>query len=65
MLAKKNQSMDLCDAAQKGNITALRVLTVQGVDVNQADYDKRTAMHLASSEGHEHVLRFLVHEAKV
>lgn len=62
-MAKKDRSMDLCAAAQQGNLTALRVLVVQGTDVNQGDYDNRTAAHLAAVEGHEHVLRFLFTEA--
>eukprot|EP00961_Rhodomonas_salina_P197230 2661972-Rhodomonas_salina.1 len=31
-----------------------------GADANAADYDKRSAMHLASAEGHLAVVQFLV-----
>ena len=34
----------LCDAAAIGDVERLCSLAKKGVDVNQADYDKRTAM---------------------
>lgn len=53
----------LCGAAARGDLTALReVLGNEGAHVNLADYDKRTAIHLACSEGLEHVVRCLVDE---
>ena len=33
--------------------------------MSQKDYDGRTALHLASSEGHSKVVNFLVNIAKV
>ena len=38
---------------------------MQGNDLQCADYDKRTALHLAAAEGHAEVVRFLLHTAKV
>ncbi|MGH0182478.1 UNVERIFIED_CONTAM: hypothetical protein FKN15_019442 [Acipenser sinensis] len=35
------------------------------MDMEQKDYDSRTALHVASSEGHVEVVRFLVEECKV
>jgi ankyrin repeat protein len=35
-----------------------------GFDINVADYDGRTAMHLAACEGHIHIIQFLVNTAK-
>ena len=54
----------LCDAASKGNIELLRQLVSRGLDVNEGDYDRRTALHLAASEGLLHVVQFLVAEAE-
>ena len=57
-------STQLCNAAAAGDIDALRVLIAAGgIDVNQGDYDNRTALHLASSEGLLPAVRFLVEEA--
>ena len=38
---------------------------LQQVDVEMADYDKRTALHLAASEGHFDVALFLLEIGKV
>ncbi len=33
--------------------------------MEMADYDGRTALHLAACEGHEDLVRFLINEAHV
>jgi glutaminase len=33
---------------------------LSGADVNAVDYDGRSALHVAASEGHSEVIRFLV-----
>lgn len=38
---------------------------LQGCNLELPDYDKRTALHLASSEGHTEVVQFLLFTAKV
>ncbi|KAK3264010.1 hypothetical protein CYMTET_27222 [Cymbomonas tetramitiformis] len=50
----------LCQAAADGNVTKLKVLLKCGVDMNTPDYDKRTALHLAASNGQNAVLTFLL-----
>ena len=40
-------------AAYEGDTTELQRLLAQGFEVNGADYDARTALHLASAEGHQ------------
>jgi glutamate dehydrogenase len=37
-------------------------LLAAGVDINKGDYDRRTPLHLAASEGHIDVVKFLVEE---
>lgn len=38
----------------------LQVLIENGVDVNSADYDQRTALHVAASRGKAQVALFLL-----
>uniref|UniRef100_A0A915EQ90 Uncharacterized protein n=1 Tax=Ditylenchus dipsaci TaxID=166011 RepID=A0A915EQ90_9BILA len=40
-------------------------LFLQGVNLNVADYDGRTALHLAACEGHTIICKFLLNIAKV
>lgn len=51
----------LIHAAATGNIeTVQELVDKQNLDVNFADYDGRTALHLAMAEGHGQVARFLL-----
>ena len=55
----------LLSAAAVGDLSTIKRLYDKNAKVdmiNMADYDKRTALHLASSEGHESVVRFLLDE---
>eukprot|EP00906_Rhabdomonas_costata_P004480 RCo006610 len=64
--AQQNVSR-LCQKARDGDIDALtELLKGSDISVNDADYDKRTALHLAAAEGHLEVVRFLLgQKAKV
>lgn len=42
----------MCSAAALGDTAALERLLASGAEVDVADYDSRTALHLAASEGH-------------
>lgn len=55
-------STALCDAASKGDVDTLRKIRNAGGDVNVGDYDGRTAIHLAASEGRLAVVTMLVDE---
>lgn len=54
----------LCDAASAGNIVKLQQLAENSVDVNLADYDARTALHLAATEGQLLAVSFLLGTAR-
>eukprot|EP00961_Rhodomonas_salina_P206753 2791095-Rhodomonas_salina.3 len=50
----------MCNAASKGDLQHIKFLVSMGASVNAADYDRRSALHLASAEGHHEVVEFLV-----
>ncbi|CAE7573135.1 SKOR, partial [Symbiodinium sp. CCMP2456] len=54
----------LCDAASAGNILKLQQLIENSVDVNISDYDARTALHLAATEGQLLAVSFLISSAR-
>jgi len=47
-------------AAANGNIERMKRLLARGVDSNGADYDGRTAMHLAASNNQTQVVKYLI-----
>jgi|GEM_PF-29434 len=51
---------ELIWAASLGDLSAVRRLVAQGVSLDLADYDRRTAIHLAAAEGHIEVVRYLI-----
>jgi len=61
--AKQAVLGELLFAASQGDATALTAQVHAGVDVHQGDYDNRTALHLAASEGHAGALQVLVEAA--
>ncbi|KAF0689069.1 Aste57867_19450 [Aphanomyces stellatus] len=50
----------LCWAAGTGNVDMLRQLLDDGVDVNLADYDQRTPLHIAASDGKADIVEMLL-----
>lgn len=47
-------------SASQGDINEVKRYIALGVDVNQGDYDKRTALHLAAAEGNKEVAIYLI-----
>merc|ERR1711871_276703 len=47
-------------ACYNGDLEGIQRLISQKVDLNSTDYDKRSALHIAASEGHEKIVKFLV-----
>ena len=51
----------MCSAAFDGNLEELKTLLAGGdISINSHDYDLRTPFHLAASEGHIHVVMWLL-----
>ncbi|KAK2878547.1 hypothetical protein Q8A67_019338 [Cirrhinus molitorella] len=49
-----------CAAARIRDIDALEALRKMGTDLSKADYDGRTPLHIATCEGYENVVRYLL-----
>lgn len=47
---------------KKGDVDQMRRLVLHGVDINSGDYDHRTPLHLAASEGKIKAVEFLINE---
>jgi len=52
--------VSFCCAASEGDVKEMRRLVARGLDPDTADYDKRTALHLAASEGKLASIRYLL-----
>ncbi|AJI75296.1 glutaminase A [Francisella philomiragia subsp. philomiragia ATCC 25015] len=55
-----NLTLELIWAASNGDLSEIKRAVALGVDISKGDYDKRTALHLASAEGHEEVVKYLI-----
>uniref|UniRef100_A0AC34FE18 Glutaminase n=1 Tax=Panagrolaimus sp. ES5 TaxID=591445 RepID=A0AC34FE18_9BILA len=62
---EKDVVVSLLFASKAGDLNTVRRMYMQGNDLECPDYDKRTALHLAASEGHAEIVRFLLKIAKV
>merc|ERR1712100_265184 len=51
---------ELLFASSQGDLTNLKVQEQAGIDLYAKDYDDRTALHLAASEGHPECVQFLI-----
>lgn len=62
----RNKSVfSLMFAAYSGDVSAMRRFALSSMDMGQKDYDSRTALHIAATEGHIDVVKFLTDTCKV
>jgi glutaminase len=57
---QRNLLVDLCWAASEGDLGGLKSLIARGADLDAADYDGRTALHLAAAEGQVEIVKYLL-----
>ena len=55
-----NATFSAIHAASRGDIDELKRLVAYGHQLDRADYDGRTPLHLAAAEGHERAIRYLL-----
>ncbi|KAL4218662.1 hypothetical protein ACF0H5_021251 [Mactra antiquata] len=65
MESKAQDVVNLLFSAYNGDVTAMRRYALLGMDMSLADYDGRTALHLAAAEGHEVIVKFLLEKCDV
>lgn len=56
---KEYVSGECCKYASEGDINGLQAMYDQGANINLGDYDLRTAVHLAASEGQLGVIEWM------
>jgi len=64
-MGKVEFGVALCKAAAENDHNKIRQMIEAGVRAGMADYDYRTALHLAASNGHLETCVFLLREGKV
>ena len=52
-------------AAQRGDLSEIKRYHLSDIDMNSQDYDGRTTLHIAASEGHHHIVEYLVEECQI
>jgi len=63
-MGSEHKGVILCELAAKGDLTRIKELRAAGVNLAEADYDSRTALHLAASNNHLRIAAFLVKDMK-
>ncbi|XP_018102915.1 glutaminase liver isoform, mitochondrial isoform X2 [Xenopus laevis] len=63
--AQHKTVVNLLFAAYSGDVSAMRRFALSAMDMEQKDYDSRTALHVAAAEGHLDVVKFLIEGCRV
>ncbi|KAG8452501.1 hypothetical protein GDO86_004330 [Hymenochirus boettgeri] len=63
--ARNKTVVNLLFAAYSGDVSAMRRFALSAMDMEQKDYDSRTALHVAAAEGHIDVIKFLIEGCRV
>ena len=63
--SKEQQVTSLMYATGAGSLSSIQRYLMAGVDLGQCNYDGRTPLHVATAEGHQDIVEFLVTKAKV
>ena len=59
--AQEESSLEsIIECSSLGDINALRRLKIKHEDIFKVNYDKRTALHLAASNGHLNIIKYLL-----
>ena len=62
MIDASDLAVTLCWAASEGDLLEIKRLVAAGYDLNESDYDGRTALHLACANGKIEVVNYLVNK---
>ena len=62
---KENTGKEFLCAMVTSLASCLCRLSMSGIDMSQADYDGRTALHLCAAEGHANCVKFLLQKCQV
>ena len=60
IIDKQFQIYSLLHSASIGDLNSIIILYSKNIDLNSSDYDKRTALHLACSEGQIEIIKYLI-----
>ncbi|XP_071959480.1 glutaminase kidney isoform, mitochondrial-like isoform X2 [Antedon mediterranea] len=63
--SKGSRIVNLLFGAYNNDLSAMRQYALQGMNMDQADYDLRTALHIAAAEGHKDIVQFLLEKCNV